>query len=76
MALTGSENTLSALIQSQLATRVTAIYGQPPQSPNIVNLLADALAFSIIPHFVSNAEVLPGSFANGGGPVGGVGALI
>lgn len=74
--LTGTENTLSALIQSELSARILAATGQAPQSPNIIDLLADAISFAIIPHIVSNTDVLPGSFANGGGAVSGVGALL
>lgn len=67
--LAGTENTLSALFQTEISARILAATGQPPQSPNILDLLGDAIAFSVIPHFLAVTLV-------GGGTLTGVGGLI
>lgn len=74
--LTGTENTLSALIQSNFSTQITSLTGAPPQAPNCIIQLANAMAMSIIPHLVTNTVVSAGSFVSPTGPVTGTGALL
>lgn len=74
--LTGTENTLAALIKSELESRINSTYGYNPQTPNAIDELTEAIAYAIIPHVISNTEVDPGTFAAGGDPVSGIGELV
>ena len=74
--LSGTENTLAALIQSELESKIQARFGYPPQTPNVLPELCQAISESVIPHCVSNTQVLPGSFSTSSGPVSGAGSLL
>ena len=74
--LTGSENTLAAAIKTDLDARILASTGSPVATPNANKDLTDAIAFQIIPHFLSNAQVTPGTFSTSSGPVTGIGGLL
>jgi len=74
--VTGTENTLAALIKTEFDARITISLGSPPTTPNAIIELAEAFAFSVIPHFVSTADITPGTFTAGPDPVVGIGGLL
>lgn len=76
MPLTGTENSLSASIDSAIRAAITANEGTAPANPNVIDSLAEGIANAVIPHIVSNAQVLPGTFVAGANPVTGIGALL
>ena len=73
--LTGTENTLAALIETDIRAAILANTGNPAATPNALNSLSQGIANAIIPHIVSNTQVLPGSFT-ASVAVTGIGALL
>jgi len=74
--LTGTENTLKALIDTDIKAAVLSNTGNPVATPNAIDSLAEGIANAIIPHYVSNTQVLPGTFSTVSGPVSGIGLLL
>ena len=74
--LTGTENTLKALIDTEIKAAVLSNTGNPVASPNAIDSLSEGVANAIIPHLISNAQVLPGTFSTSSGPVSGLGLLL
>lgn len=72
--ITGMENTLKASIQSNIEAEVTATHGTV-ETPNAISEMAQGIADAVVP-FMLTAQVLPGTFANAGGPVAGIGLLL
>ena len=74
--VTGTENTLKALLITKIEAAVTTKHGSV-LTPNEIDVLADGIAFSVIPHFVANVAINPGTFnVPAFGPVLGVGAFV
>ncbi len=61
-------------MSSAIKSAIIAELGTPSDSTQLQNF-CDALATGLVPYLIANVEVLPGSFANGGGPVGGIGEI-
>ena len=74
--LTGTENTYKALIDTEIKAAVLSNTGNPVATPNAIISLAEGMANATIPHFVSNTQVLPGTFSTSSGPVSGIGLLL
>ena len=74
--LTGSENTLSALIKTEMETAILADTGSAAASPNNLVSLGNGMAAAFIPHFVANVDITPGTFSTVSGPVTGIGGLL
>ena len=75
MPLTGTENTLSALIQTEIKAAILANTGNAAATPNGLDSIGDGIANAVIPHFVANTSVLPGTFT-ATVPVVGIGGLL
>ena len=75
--VTGTENTLKALIDTEIKAAILVNTGTAAASPNALDSISEGIANAIIPHFVGNADILPGTFAvSGSGPVTGIGLMI
>ena len=75
--VSGTENTLKALLITDIEAGILADCGAAVQTPNCISGLAAGIANAVIPHFVSNAQILPGSFnVPGFGAVVGIGAML
>jgi len=72
----GTENTLAALIKTEIEARILAQQGFVVATPNVIVQYAESVAFSVIPHFVANVQIGPGGFTAGPDPVVGIGAFL
>jgi len=75
MGVTGTENTLKALIITKTEAALTTKHGAV-LTPNEIDIMAQGVADAVIPHFVSTVVINPGSFTTSSGPVSGVGAFV
>lgn len=62
MGLAGTENTLAAQIKTDIEARILVNEGVPVITPNGLVSLSEGIANAVIPHFLSNVQILPGSF--------------
>ncbi len=74
--LTGTENTLKALLDTEIRAAILAFTGSAVQTPNVIIALSEGIAEAVIPHFVSNTDVLPGTFNVATVPVVGIGTIL
>ena len=75
--LTGSENTLKALLDTDIKAGILADCGTAVQTPNCILGLAAGIANATVPHLVSNIQVIPGSFnVPGFGAVVGIAGIL
>ena len=57
MPLAGTETTLAAQLEASIEAEITAISGQAPVAPKVIDALSLGIAKAIIPHIVTNALV-------------------
>lgn len=71
MPLTGSASTLSAALRAALLANSDT----QAQDNDALTAVCDEIASVLLAHIVANAAVLPGTMANSGGPVVGIGLV-
>ncbi len=65
---------LASRLSASLETGIESAYGLP-QDPSKLKAFCDAVADAIVTEIQDNAVVLPGTFANVAGPIGGTGTV-